>query len=146
MTNYGLVTSGIRELTKVLIPFTIDQLQLQYQGSWWSTGVLGSFYEDQRQGLPAGGTREQLEKSLDLARCLYVINGQWNIVFRQKLSKEHKPWILELINTRNAWAHSGVGDMSESDAYRALDTMARLAESIDGEAYENIRKFANLVR
>ncbi|OQB47592.1 MAG: hypothetical protein BWY00_01229 [Firmicutes bacterium ADurb.Bin153] len=146
MTNYELVTTGFRELTKALVPFVITQLQNQYQGQWWNNGVIGSLAPEQQTGLPVGGTKEQMEKSLDLARCLYIIDRQWGMVFRQKLSREHKSWVTELINTRNDWAHKGMEDMDEGDAYRALDTMARLVESIDGEAYESIRKCANLVR
>ena len=146
MTNYELVTTGFRELTKALVPFVITQLQNQYQGQWWNNGVIGSLAPEQQIGLPVGGTKEQMEKSLDLARCLYIIDRQWGMVFRQKLSREHRSWVTELINTRNDWAHKGVEDMDESNAYRALDTMARLVESIDGEVYESIRKCANLVR
>lgn len=146
MTNYEHVTAGFRELTKALVPFIVDQLFNKFGDKWWADGVRASLSDEQKIDLPITGNKEDLVKKIDLARCLFIISYKWDAVFKQKLSKEHRSWVSELVNTRNTWAHKGLEDISESDAYRALDTMARLIESIDNEACENIRKFANLVR
>jgi len=146
VSNYDLVTAGFRELTKVLVPFIADQLYLTYKDSWWTNGVLASLTDEQKSGLPLLGNKEDLLKSLDFAMCLYVIKGQWGSTFRFKLTREQNPWVGELLNARNAWAHKNLEDIDESDAYRALDTMARFVENINGEAYEEIRKLANQVR
>ena len=66
--------------------------------------------------------------------------------FRQKLSREHRTWIKELIATRNNWAHAGLLDMADEDAWRALDTMTRLIEQIDAEATDRLRALARTVR
>ena len=42
----------------------------------------------------------------------------WNDLFRRKLSREHRTWVKELIATRNKWAHAGLVDMADEDAWR----------------------------
>ena len=56
--------------------------------------------------------------SLDTARCLLLMDLNWNNLFRHKLSREHRTWVKELMATRNKWAHKGLLDMSEEDRGR----------------------------
>ena len=83
---------------------------------------------------------------LDAARCLILMDVQWNELFRRKLGREHRTWIKELITTRNKWAHQGLLDMADEDAWRALDTMTRVVEQLDSEATEKLRTLARTVR
>ena len=103
-------------------------------------------YESQRRDLPATGEDDALIARLDPARCLLLMDLHWNDLFRRKLSREHRNWIKELIATRNKWAHAGLVDMADEDAWRALDTMTRLIEQMDAEATERLRALARTVR
>lgn len=144
--NYQLITRGFQILTEMLAPFVCLQLRGKFGLTWWQDGVLDVLYEDQRRDLPKGGEWAALTDSLDAARCLILIDVNWNSVFKFKLSREHRNWVKELVTTRNKWAHKGAGDVSDDDAWRALDTMARLMEQIDSESTEELRELARRVR
>ena len=146
MSNFETVTAGLRTLTAVLAPYVARELRARFGDDWWKRGVLGVLYEQQRRGLPASGADSELIARLDAGRCLILIDVQWSEWFRRKLHREHRTWVKELIATRNQWAHSGLLDMSDEDAWRALDTMTRLVEQMDAEATERLRELARKVR
>ena len=103
-------------------------------------GVFDVLYESQRRDLPAAGEDDALIARLDPTRCLLLMDLHWNDLFRRKLSREHRTWVKELIATRNKWAHAGLVDMADEDAWRALDTMTRLVEQMDAEATESLAR------
>ena len=144
--NYQRVTEGLQNLTAVLAPYVARELRAHFSDEWWSRGVLDVLYENQRRNLPSDGEDEELIARLDPARCLLLMDLRWNDLFRHKLSREHRTWIKELMGTRNKWAHAGLVDMADEDAWRALDTMTRLIEQIDAEATERLRTLARTVR
>ena len=139
-TNYQRVTEGLQIVTTVLAPYVAQELRAKFADEWWSRGVLGVLHEHQRRDLPAAGADDALLARLDTALCLRLMDMQWHELFRQKLSREHRTWVKELITTRNKWAHAGLLDMSDDDAWRALDTMNRFVEQIDAEATERLRR------
>ena len=145
-TNHQRVTEGLQIVTTVLAPYVAQELRARFADEWWSRGVLGVLHENQRRDLPAAGADDALLAKLDTALCLRLMDVQWHELFRQKLSREHRTWVKELITTRNKWAHAGLLDMSDDDAWRALDTMNRLVEQIDAEATERLRALARTVR
>ena len=144
--NYSRITAGFQTLTEVLAPFVAQQLQARFGKDWWQCGVLDILLEPQRRDLPPSGKDEVLIKSLDAVCCFVLIDQHWNEIFKLKLSRDHRNWVKELIATRNKWAHKGAGDLSDEDAWRALDTMTRMIEQIDSEATERIRELAREVR
>lgn len=146
MENYQRVTRGFQVLTEFLAPYVAQQLQSQFKQSWWKNGVLDILYEDQKRDLPASGEWVTLVDKLDAARCLLLIDLNWNTTFKLKMSREHRNWVKELITTRNKWAHKGSGDFEDADAWRAIDTMGRLMEQIDSEATETLRALGREVR
>ena len=145
-TNYERVTEGLRVVTELLAPYVAQELRRSFGGEWWSRGVLGVLHDNQRRNLPGAGEDDELIGKLDAARCLVLMDVRWNDIFRHKLSREHRTWVKELIATRNKWAHAGLLDMADEDAWRALDTMTRLVEQIDAEATERLRALARAVR
>ncbi len=145
-TNFQRVTEGLQTLNAVLAPYVARELRAEFSDDWWSRGVLDVLYESQRRDLPAAGEDEELIARLDAARCLRLMDLQWNDLFRRKLSRDHRTWLKELISTRNTWAHSGLVDTADEDAWRALDTMTRLIEQIDADATERLRTLARTVR
>ena len=146
MSNYQNVTEGLRILTGVLAPYVASELRSRFDDDWWAKGVLGVLFDNQKRSLPVAGDDEKLTASLDAAQCFILIDVQWNEWFRRKLGREHRTWIKELIATRNKWAHRGLADMADEDAWRALDTMTRVVEQMDAEATERLRALARTVR
>ena len=145
-TNHLRVTEGLQTLTGVLAPYVARELRAELADEWWPRGVFDVLYESQRRDLPAAGEDDALIARLDPARCLLLMDLHWNDLFRRKLSREHRTWVKELIATRNKWAHAGLVDMADEDAWRALDTMTRLIEQMDAEATESLRALARTVR
>ena len=146
LSNHQRITEGLHILTEVLAPYVAGELRARMGDSWWNQGVLEVLYDNQKRELPLAGEDAELIQSLDAARCLILIDVQWHDLFRRKLSREHRNWIKELISTRNKWAHKGLFDTSDEDAWRALDTMTRLVEQMDSEATERLRALARKVR
>ena len=144
--NHQRVTEGLQALTGVLAPYVARELRTKHADEWWPRGVFDVLYESQRRDLPAAGEDDALIARLDPARCLLLMDLHWNDLFRRKLSREHRTWVKELSATRNKWAHAGLVDMADEDAWRALDTMTRLVEQIDAEATERLRALARTVR
>ncbi len=145
-SNHQRVTEGLEILTGVLAPYVGGELRARFGDEWWDRGVLGVLYDQQKRGLPPAGEDDELVAHLDAARSLILMDVQWNELFRRKLDREHRNWIKELVATRNKWAHKGLLDMADDDAWRALDTMTRLVEQMDSEATERLRALARTVR
>lgn len=139
MNNHETVTKGFDILNGVLAPYIARELQRVYGTGWWNIGVYDKLYDEQKRGLPSYGNWQTLVDSLDVARCLLLLDVHWNDVFKRKLSIDHRTWAKELQGTRNKWAHIGGQDFSNDDTWRALDTMARLCEQLDVESAEEIR-------
>ncbi|MCY3822382.1 MAG: Swt1 family HEPN domain-containing protein [Nitrospinae bacterium] len=144
-TNYLHVTQGFEVLTKVLASYVTQELQVTYGEHWWEQGVIDVLYDNQKRDLPTDGNDEILTSTLDVARCLRLIDLHWRDLFGSKLKREHRTWLNELIDTRNKWAHQGSLDMPNDDAWRALDTMTRLVEPMDSQATKKLREIADEV-
>ena len=137
--NIQLVTDGFNKLLNAVAPYVAMELIGAYgDDKWWQEGVLDRLYDDQKFHLPASGDFGTLVDSLDIARCLLLMDVQWKEVFRKKLPQDCKNYVMELKGTRNKWAHVGSQGFSTDDACRALDTMSRLCEQIDPDTAAEI--------
>ena len=126
-TNNQTIYQAFEVLTPSLARYIARELRDRYSGDWWDRGVLEVLHEPQRRNLPAAGTDSELIVSLDAHRCLLLINIQWRSVFGRKFNPEHRAWVNELIAVRNRTMHAGHADTSDDAAWRALDTLIRLA-------------------
>ena len=144
-SNYQRVTEGFDIMTRVLAPYVSGVLRERFGDRWWHQGVLGVLYDVQKRGLSAAGKDDELIAHLDAARCLILMDVHWNELFRHKLTRDHRTWIKELTETRNKWAHKGPLDTTSDDAWRALDTMARLVERMDQRATLRLRSLVREV-
>lgn len=142
-TNQAIVGQALNILRDALNPYLIRELSAVYKTDWWKNGVLDKLHNDTKFDLPLTCTDVEAIQVLDVARCLRVIDVNWNDVFRRKMSSFQHSWLKETIDNRNKWAHLGSEDFSNSDTMRALDTMARFSEQIDNECTIKIR---NLLR
>jgi hypothetical protein len=81
------------------------ELQIEYKSEWWREGVLNILRDEQRKGLPEKGDWAELVDSLDIMRCLTLIDVHWVNIFKRKLSIDHRNWTKELIGVRHKCAH-----------------------------------------
>ena len=147
MNNWDRVNKGFDLLLKVLVQFEVHELAVVYgAANWWSEGVEPCLSAEQRQNtLGATSDRDRI-LFLDVAMMLLIIDRRWKEVFRARLPRDCRTWANELKGVRIKAAHRGVADMSNDDAYRALDTMQRLCSEIDNAKAEPIRELMREVR
>ena len=145
-SNQQRITKGFQILTRVLAPYVAGTLREEWGDQWWRRGVFDVFYDHRKRDLPPTGTDGEVMKWLDHGLCFLLMDIHWNDLFRSKLSRDCRTWIKELSNTRNKWAHPGFLDPSDDDTWRALDTMARLADRVEPDAATRLRALARTVR
>ena len=142
--NLEYVQKGFRILHPLMAAYIAQEMSREYRDGWWQE-VLSSL-GDQGWDLPTSGEWSELVDSLDVANCLRLIDRQWGSLFRKHLSRDRRAWANELMGVRNTVSHSGSQDMSQDDAERALDTMARLCADIDLQGAEEIRTILRELR
>ena len=145
-SNQQRITKGFQILTRVLAPYVAGTLREEWGDQWWRRGVFDVFYDHRKRDLPPTGTDGEVMKWLDHGLCFLLMDIHWNDLFRSKLSRDCRTWIKELSNTRNKWAHPGFLDPSDDDTWRALDTMARLADRVEPDTATRLRALARTVR
>ena len=137
--NEELVAAGLRVLRGPLSLFVCRGIETEYGDTWWTEGVLETLVsrltpsiEDVRRyrRLPESGTADDC----DISVCLILLTKHWWRIFGPMLGKDQRGWAYELIGVRNENKHSASGDHASDFAWRALDTMYRLIESIDADA------------
>lgn len=144
--NANRINTGFQILLRTLAPYISRELMRNYGEQWWQTAILGKLYQDQQRNLPRSGETETLVNSLDIYLCLLLLDLYWNEIFRKKLATDNRNWAKELAGVRNRVSHVGSNGICEDDAWRALDTMARLCESLDADKAEEIRSLLREAR
>ncbi len=131
ITNYDRVGKALELLREGLRPFVARELEAKY-GKYWITSVTASWPNDLawREG-------EDLPQ-LDAALLLRMMWDQWNNVFRDTLGFAERSLVSELRDIRNKWAHQET--FSTDDAYRALDSSARLLTAISAPQADEIER------
>ncbi|MBZ0154723.1 MAG: DUF499 domain-containing protein [Alphaproteobacteria bacterium] len=132
ITNYERVGKALTILKDGLRPFVERELKAQYQQNWFEE-VKTSLSPQQ---LSFAGTKE--DPFGDIATVLTVIWNQWNMVFRKTLGQAERTLVSELRDIRNRWAHQT--PFSTDDAYRALDSAARLLTAVSASEADSIEK------
>lgn len=74
----------------------------------------------------------------DVSALLRVMWEAWNDVFRRTLGPAERGLVGELRGHRNQWAHQA--PFSSDDAYRALDSAARLLTAVSAAEAEGVEK------
>lgn len=144
-TNQATVGKAFSILREGLAPFVCRELVSAYGDGWWTEAVLEQL--SYPRNLPIAGSWDKLEGSLDIAAVLALFTGpHWRSIMSKKVPRDALNWAMELKGTRNKWAHMGSEDFSDSDTWRALDTMSRLASQFDAEGAEEINKLLRKFR
>ena len=142
--NLEYVQKGFRVLHPLMAAYIAQEMSREYKSDWWQE-VLTSL-GDQGWDLPSDGEWSDLVDSLDIANCLRLIDRQWGVLFRKLLPRDRRAWANELMGVRNTVSHTGSQDMTQDDAERALDTMARLCAEFDLQGAEEIRTILRELR
>lgn len=141
--NYELVQKGFRILLPDMAGYICREMSRVFKEGWWQE-VLTALSD--QYDLPSSGEYGDLVDALDVANCLRLIDRRWNEVFKAKLSIDYRTWAKELMGVRNKVSHIGLQDISQNDAERALDTMARLCDGFDSDGAEDIRALYRTLR
>jgi len=128
-TNYDRVSKTMELLRQGLHPFVEREL-LAPHGKYWVTTVTERWPND----LHWDGD----EPRLDAAPLLRIMWEQWNDVFRKTLGHAERSLVSELRDHRNRWSHQE--PFSTDDAYRVLDSAARLLTAISAPQADEIER------
>ena len=120
ITNNERVGKALDLLKIGLEPFVRRELEDRL-GKEWAFEVR-NILADTRLG---SGKSDVLN---DVSVLLVIMDRKWGDVFRITLGKSERSLVNELIDVRNRWAHQK--PFSSDDAYRALDSAARLLNAV----------------
>ncbi len=130
ITNYERVGKGMELLRDGLRPFVERELKSKYNDQW--SFEVRKVLSDKRLGV-------RKEDSLqDVAVLLVVMDKSWGMVFSAILGKAERNLVIELIDTRNRWAHQE--KFSGDDAYRTLDSVGRLLTAVSAEEAQELER------
>jgi predicted AAA+ superfamily ATPase len=132
ITNHERVGKALDLLKDGLGPFLERELKSEYQQRWFDE-VKTTLSPQQ---LNFAGTEKNPQ--WDIATVLAVMWNQWNQVFRKTLGQAERTLVSELRDVRNKWAHQQ--PFTSDDAYRALDSAARLLTAVSAPESAEVEK------
>ena len=132
VTNHERVGKALELLTAGLQPFVERELKNADAPNWFAE-TKRSLADSQLQLL---GTPEKPQ--WDAAAILVTMWNEWNNVFRKTLGHAERTLVSELREVRNRWAHQR--PFSTDDAYRALDSAARLLTAVSASEADEVEK------
>lgn len=130
-TNHERIGKSLELLRDGLRPFVERELSAKH-GKYWVTKATEGWQNE--LAWPEGDELPHL----DAAALLRMMWDQWNQVFRDTLGFAERSLISELREVRNKWAHQAA--FTTDDAYRALDSVARLLAAISAPQADEIEK------
>ncbi len=132
ITNHERVGKALDLLKEGLRAFVEREMKAQHAQLWFEQ-AKASVSESQASLF---GT--EAEPRWDIAAILAVMWNQWNVVFRKTLGAAERTLVSELRDVRNRWAHQQ--PFSTDDAYRALDSAARLLTAVSAAQADEVEK------
>jgi len=140
------INHGFEIIRPVLAEFVCRELQKKNKENWWEELVIQKISGTYQEHLPLSGTFGQFKSSLDILACLKILEINWFDIFKYVVSTQQRTNAREIADFRHKVAHFNEKPLTNDDAYRALDTMARFMEPIDQETAESVRKLMREVR
>jgi predicted AAA+ superfamily ATPase len=132
IANHERVGKVLDVLKDGLYPFVERELKVQYQQAWFEEAK--ATLSQQQLNFAGSANAPQW----DIAAILALMWNQWNVVFRKTLGPAERTLVSELRDTRNKWAHQR--PFSTDDAYRALDSAARLLAAVSAPEANEVEK------
>jgi hypothetical protein len=132
ISNHERVGRALNLLRDGLYPYIEREMKAIHGDRWLipASSSLPDHYVARRE------VQDVLKE--DVSALLMVIWEQWNNVFRNTLGRTERSIVSELRDTRNDWAHTST--FTTDDAYRALDSMARLLTAISAPEADQVEK------
>lgn len=121
ITNRDRVSKALVCLSAGLAPYVERELKGVFDSKW--TDAL----KENAPKAPAGKKANALNLA-DTQVLLGAMWNHWNDVFARTLGHAERSLVSELRDVRNRWAHNEA--FAGNDAYRALDSVARLLSAI----------------
>ncbi len=131
LTNHERVGKAMELLQAGLAPFAAREVTARL-GAQEGGRLMASFAEGDR--LLAGKCMAQW----DVAALLNFLWTRWNEVFNRVLGNAERSLVSELRDHRNRWAHQEA--FTADDAYRALDSAARLLAAVSAPETQELEK------
>src|SRR5436305_1292025 len=132
ITNYERVGKALELLKDGLRPFVERELKASDAQGW--LGIVRESVSESQARL----FNDASDPPWDATSLLSVMWRQWNEVFRKTLGPAERSLVGELRDHRNKWAHQQ--NFSSDDAYRALDSVARLLTAVSAPQADEIEK------
>lgn len=132
ISNHERVGRALNLLRDGLYPY-IEREMKAIHGDRWLIPASASLPDSYVRHKPV---QEVLQE--DVSALLIVMWEQWNSIFKQTLGQSERTLVSELRNTRNDWAHNS--SFTTDDAYRALDSIARLLTAISAPQAAEVEK------
>ncbi|MBF2000219.1 MAG: DUF499 domain-containing protein [Synechococcales cyanobacterium M58_A2018_015] len=132
ISNHERVGRALNLLRNGLYPFVEREMKAIHGDRWLipASACLPDSYVKHKP------VQEVLQE--DVSALLIVMWEQWNSIFKQSLGQSERTLVSELRTTRNDWAHTTT--FSTDDAYRALDSIARLLTAISAPEAAEVEK------
>ena len=127
ISNQERVSKALDLLSKGLRPFVEREMKAAL-GEGWKETI--------RQGTRDPRTLERLDS--DVHVLLGIMWDHWDSVFKKTLGRAERSLVNELRDVRNKWAHQEAFTLD--DAYRALDSAARLLAAVSAPEADEIEK------
>ena len=120
-SNRARVGKALDLLKRGLARFVEAEFSRAYQehAPARAKSALEGSKQSQAERLPDGAIADW-----DVALLLRLMDESWNDVFRRKLGRAERSFVVELRGVRNRWAHQEA--FSDKDTYRAVDSAQRL--------------------
>jgi predicted AAA+ superfamily ATPase len=130
ITNHDRVGKALELLRAGLAPFADREFKAVYQDKAQAEAlsILGADRINANKPIP----------QWDVAALLKLMWDSWQSVFRRTLGQNERSLVTELRDGRNKWAHQHT--FSSDDAYRALDSAARLLAAVSAPEAEEVEK------
>jgi len=129
-TNHERVGKAMELLRNGLGPFVEREFQNLFKGQ--ALAETGRFMDEDRL------LAKKAIAEWDVAALLRLMWEAWNEVFRRTLGHSERTLVSELRDARNRWAHQEA--FSSDDAYRVLDSTARLLTAVSAEQADEVEK------
>lgn len=135
--NRDKIGEALLLLQQALAPFVERELKATFRDTWLD--AVRKAFSDKRHY-----TFDEDTGHWDAQGLLAVITKFWGETFARTLGRAERNLVGEIWEVRNQHAHAtGKSVFTSQDTFRALDTMARLAESISAPEADLLRRGAN---
>ncbi len=130
ITNHERVGKALELLKQGLAPYVQREFKNQYKDR--ADAEANRYIVDDRLNA------KKPISEWDVSALLKIMWDAWNSVFRNTLGHTERSLLSELRDHRNKWAHQET--FSGDDAYRALDSAARLLTAVSAPQADEIEK------